>query len=92
MTSIYLDHNASTPIDPTGRRPCGRFSIRPSAICPAVIGRARRRRLRWSTPGARSPDCSAVVPTRSEANNLAIKGTFFERRPKGVHIVAVQDN
>lgn len=94
MTEIYLDYNASTPIDPKvaaimrsllenafGNPSSGHWASLPAA---GVLFRARTQvaRLLGANPGE-------IVFTSggSEANNLAIKGMFFAHRDKGDHII-----
>jgi cysteine desulfurase len=94
MMNIYLDYNASTPIDPgvaTVMRPLledlfGNPSSDHWASHPAAEilfkARAQVAKLLGASPGE-------IVFTSggSEANNLAIKGTFFALREKGDHII-----
>jgi cysteine desulfurase len=96
MTSrrIYLDYNASTPIDPAvaaamrpfiedyyGNPSSGHWA---SVGAKAALGAARDQI-------ATLLDCHAdeilFTSGGSEANNLAIKGVFFALRDKGEHIV-----
>jgi cysteine desulfurase len=91
---VYLDHNASTPIDPAvaaAMRPFltdayGNPSSGHWAAVPAkdVLDKARQQIA--DCLGCASED---VVFTSggSEANNLAIKGAFFALRSKGEHII-----
>lgn len=97
MAPIYLDYNASTPIDPTvaaamrplldrafGNPSSGHWA---SAPAKAALDDARGQvaaLLRCS------PDEIVFTSGGSEANNLAIKGTFFALRHKGEHIVTTQ--
>lgn len=94
MKRIYLDYNASTPIDPSvlaamkpyldgefGNPSSGHWASR-RAI--AGLGRARHQvagLLRCR------PDEVVFTSGGSEANNLAIKGAFFALRHKGDHII-----
>jgi cysteine desulfurase len=94
MTPIYLDYNASTPIDPRVR-----FAMEPfleeafgnpssghwaSAAAKQALGKARDQ-------VAALLGCHAdeVVLTSggSEANNLALKGVFFSLKHRGDHII-----
>ena len=94
---IYLDYNASTPIDPAvaavmrpfledsyGNPSSGHWASVPAA---AALEGARRQ-------VAELLGCAAdeVVFTSggSEANNLALKGLFFARRDRPSHIVTSQ--
>jgi cysteine desulfurase len=91
---VYLDHNASTPIDPVvagAMRPFlthayGNPSSGHWAAVPAkdVLDKARQQIA--DCLGCASEE---VVFTSggSEANNLAIKGAFFALRSKGEHII-----
>lgn len=94
---IYLDYNASTPIDPTvaaAMRPFldeafGNPSSGHWASVPArsAVENARRQvanLLRCS------PDEIVFTSGGSEANNFAIKGTFSALADKGEHIVTTQ--
>jgi cysteine desulfurase len=94
---IYLDYNASTPIDPVvaaAMRPFldeafGNPSSGHWASVPArgAVENARRQvadLLRCA------PDEIVFTSGGSEANNLAIKGTFFAHQAPGAHIVTTQ--
>jgi cysteine desulfurase len=95
MHEIYLDYNASTPIDPRVAaimRPLleGPFA-NPSSSHPgglearAVIERGRSQVA--SLLGS-APDEIVFTSGGSEANNLALKGVFFALRERGDHIVS----
>jgi cysteine sulfinate desulfinase/cysteine desulfurase-like protein len=94
MTNIYLDYNASTPIDPkvsAVMRPLlGDLFGNPSsdhwASHPAA-GALFRARAQVATLLGASPGEIVFTSGGSEANNLALKGTFFALREKGDHIV-----
>jgi cysteine desulfurase len=94
MRKIYLDYNASTPIDPAvaaamrpylelyyGNPSSGHWAASPAK---AALDNARGQ-------VAALLDCHSdeIVFTSgaSEANNLALKGVFFALRDKGNHIV-----
>jgi cysteine desulfurase len=94
MRRIYLDYNASTPIDPAvaavmrpylelhyGNPSSGHWAASPAK---AALDNARGQ-------VAALLDCHSdeIVFTSggSEANNLALKGVFFALRDKGEHIV-----
>jgi cysteine desulfurase len=92
--SIYLDYNASTPIDPrvaAVMRPLldGPFA-NPSATHPggraahAVLDRARAQVAGLLGCG---PDEIVFTSGGSEADNLALKGVFFALRDRGEHII-----
>ena len=91
---IYLDYNASTPIDPrvaAVMRPLldGPFA-NPSAThdggreAKAILDRARAQVA--GLLGA-APDEIVFTSGGSEANNAALKGVFFARRERGNHII-----
>jgi cysteine desulfurase len=94
MTRIYLDYNASTPIDPAvvavmqpllqeafGNPSSGHWA---SQNAKATLARAREQ-----VAALLGADSDEVVFTSggSEANNLALKGTYFALRDKGDHII-----
>ncbi|RWK64788.1 cysteine desulfurase family protein [Mesorhizobium sp.] len=94
MTSIYLDYNASTPIDPSvtaamrpyldeafGNPSSGHWASMPAK---AALEKARSQVAALLDC---APDEIVFTSGGSEANNLAIKGTFFALRHKGEHIV-----
>lgn len=94
MSGIYLDYNASTPLDPkvaeTMRAlldgPFGNPSSRhwASASAKAIIEKAR-----VQVAALLGADPAGIVFTSggSEANNMALKGSYFALRDKGDHIV-----
>lgn len=94
MAQIYLDYNASTPIDPavaTAMWPFldeafGNPSRGHWASTPA---KAALENARGDVAALLGCALDEVVFTSggSEANNLAIKGTFFALRHKGEHII-----
>ena len=94
MQRIYLDYNASTPIDPAvaaAMRPYlagdyGNPSSGHWAATPAKAGLDTARAQVATLLGCRSDE---VVFTSggSEANNLAIKGVFFSLKNRGNHII-----
>jgi cysteine desulfurase len=94
MSAIYLDHNASTPIDPEvaaamrplleeafGNPSSGHWAARPAKM---ALDRARSQiaMLLGATP-------AEIVFTSggSEANNLALIGSYLALRDKGDHII-----
>ncbi len=94
MTDIYLDYNASTPIDPrviAVMEPLlrGPFA-NPSALhaggreARAVVDRAR---VQVAVLLGCAPDEIVFTSGGSEANNLALKGIFFALREQGEHII-----
>ena len=94
MPDIYLDYNASTPIDPrvaAVMRPLldGPFA-NPSAL--HAGGRAARAVIDHSRAQVAgllgcAPDEIVFTSGGSEANNLALKGAFFALRERGDHII-----
>jgi cysteine desulfurase len=94
MASIYLDYNASTPIDPAvaaAMRPFlteafGNPSSGHWASTPAKAALEQARGQVAALLGS-APDEIVFTSGGSEANNLAIKGTFFALRQKGNHII-----
>ena len=91
---IYLDYNASTPIDPAvaaAMRPFldeafGNPSSGHWASTPAKAALENARGQVAALLGC-GPDEIVFTSGGSEANNLAIKGTFFALRHKGDHII-----
>lgn len=94
MTQIYLDYNASTPIDPTvaaAMRPFldeafGNPSSLHWAAAPAKTALDEARAQIAALLGS-APEEIVFTSGGSEANNLAIKGTFFALREKGEHVI-----
>ncbi|TKD46423.1 MAG: cysteine desulfurase [Mesorhizobium sp.] len=94
MTSIYLDYNASTPIDPSvtaAMRPYldDAFGNPSSGHWASMQAKAALEKARSQVAALLdcAPDEIVFTSGGSEANNLAIKGTFFALRHKGEHIV-----
>jgi cysteine desulfurase len=94
---IYLDYNASTPVDPAVA----------DVMKPLLDdGYGNPSSLHWAASGAKAAITMArtqianllgcrsdeIVLTSggSEANNLALKGVFFALREKGNHIITTQ--
>src|SRR5262245_14142269 len=94
MRRIYLDYNASTPIDPAVA----------AAMCPFLDEHfGNPSSGHWASIGAKAAletargevaallgcqnDEVVVTSGGSEANNLALKGVFFRLREKGDHII-----
>ncbi len=94
MKPIYLDYNATTPIDPAAAAAMLPFLYggfgNPSSS--HVFGAEARRAVEEARSrvarllGAR-PEEIVFTGGGSEANNLAIKGTAFALRDRGNHIV-----
>lgn len=94
MTMVYLDYNASTPIDPrvaTAMRPLleeafgnpssGHWAARPAKM---ALDRARSQIARLV--GA-SPAEIVFTSGGSEANNFALIGSYLALRDKGNHVI-----
>jgi cysteine desulfurase len=94
MRRIYLDYNASTPIDPAvaaamrnylhehyGNPSSGHWAAAPAK---AALEIARRQ---VAVLLGCQPDEVVFTSGGSEANNLAIKGVFFALTDKGDHII-----
>jgi cysteine desulfurase len=94
MSDIYLDYNASTPTDPKvaaamrplldeafGNPSSGHWASRPAK---AVLDRAR---AQVADLLAAQPDEIVFTSGGSEANNLALKGSFFALRDRGDHVI-----
>jgi cysteine desulfurase len=93
-TPVYLDHNASTPVDP-------RVADAMRPYLETAYGNPSS--LHWSAQPAREaveraraqvadllggfPDEIVFTSGGSEADNLALKGVFFAHRDRGDHIV-----
>lgn len=94
MTQIYLDHNASTPIAPSAAdamRPLlatafGNPSSGHWASQPAKAALERARSQVAALLGAQ-PDEIIFTSGGSEANNLALKGSFFAHRTERPHFI-----
>jgi cysteine desulfurase len=97
MLSIYLDYNASTPIDPAvaaAMRPFldeafGNPSSEHWAGTPAKAALEKARGQVAVLLGAASNEI-VFTSGGSEANNLAIKGTFFALNDKGRHVITTE--
>jgi cysteine desulfurase len=97
MRRIYLDYNASTPIDPVvaaAMRPFleeayGNPSSGHWAAIPAKAALERARGQVAALLGCQ-PDEVVFTSGGSEANNLALKGVFFALRERGDRIVTTQ--
>jgi len=94
MRPIYLDYNASTPVDPVvaaAMRPFldeafGNPSSGHWASAPAKAALDRAREQVAALLGA-APDEIVFTSGGSEANNLAIKGTYFAAKRGRAHII-----
>ncbi|MDX2156114.1 MAG: cysteine desulfurase family protein [Hyphomicrobiaceae bacterium] len=97
MAPIYLDYNASTPIDPAvagamrplldaafGNPSSGHWAgTQPKAALESARGRV-------ATLLGCAPDEIVFTSGGSEANNLALKGSFFALRHKGEHVITTE--
>jgi cysteine desulfurase len=95
MQPIYLDYNASTPIDPavaTAMRPFleGHYGNPSSGHWATTTAKTALETARGQVTALLGCQNDEVVFTSggSEANNLALKGVFFALREKGDHIIA----
>ena len=94
---IYLDYNASTPIDPAvaaAMRPFltdhyGNPSSGHWAAAAAKVALETARGQVAALLGCRSGEI-VFTSGGSEANNLALKGVFFAQRDRGDHIVTTR--
>jgi len=91
---IYLDYNASTPIDPAvaaAMRPFldGRYGNPSSGHWASIEAKAALEKARGQVAASLQCADDEIVFTSggSEANNLALKGVFFALRDKGDHII-----
>ena len=97
MASIYLDYNASTPIDPAVaaamRSLLGEAYGNPSsghwASAPAKTAIEYARGQVSALLGC-APDEIVFTSGGSEANNLALKGVFFARGDRPSHIITTE--
>jgi cysteine desulfurase len=94
MREIYLDYNASTPVDPVvaaAIRPLleGTFGNPSSGHWAGTPAKTALENARREVAGLLGCAADEVIFTSggSEANNLALKGVFFALRDKGNHIV-----
>ena len=97
MRRIYLDYNASTPIDPAVSAAMKPFLAdhfgNPSSGHWASIGaKAAIETARNQVAALLGCHSDEIVFTSggSEANNLALNGVFFAYRDKGEHIITTQ--
>jgi len=94
MARVYLDYNASTPFDaavsavmrPLLDEAFGNPSSGHWASLPAKATLKRARGQVASLLGA-APDEIVFTSGGSEANNLALKGSFFALHDEGGHII-----
>jgi cysteine desulfurase len=97
MRRIYLDYNASTPIDPAVAAAMKPFlkdhygnpsSAHWAADTAATAVESARRQVA-ALLGCQNDEI-VFTSGGSEANNLALKGVFFAYRDKGDHIITTQ--
>ena len=93
MTAIYLDYNATTPVDPRvvdAMLPWLREGFGNPSSSHAIGRRAQegivRARAQVAELLGAQPDEVVFTGCGSEANNLALKGTFY-RCANGAHII-----
>jgi len=97
MGRIYLDHNASTPLHPHVAQAM-RDALEDSYGNPSSAhwaGQPARQMLERSRAQVAAllgcaPAEIVFTSGGSEANNLALKGTFFARRDRAAHIITTQ--
>src|SRR5262245_45875370 len=94
MARIYLDYNASTPIDPaviSAMRPFlhDHFGNPPSGHWAASRARSALEEARSQVAGLLGVENGEIIFTSggSEANNLALKGVAWALKHKGNHII-----
>lgn len=97
MRRIYLDYNASTPIDPAvaaAMRPFleGYYGNPSSGHWASIEAKDALETARGQVATLLNCHSDEVVFTSggSEANNLALKGVFFSLRDKGDHIITTR--
>jgi cysteine desulfurase len=97
MAPIYLDYNASTPIDPAvaaAVRPFldEAFGNPSSGHWASAPAKAALEKARGQVSALLGATADEIVFTSggSEANNLALKGTFFALKDNGAHIITTQ--
>ncbi len=97
MAPIYLDCNASTPIDPAVAavmKPflADHFGNPSSGHWAAAPAKAALEKARGQIAALLGCEDDEVVFTSggSEANNLALKGVYFARRNSGDHIITTR--
>ena len=94
---IYFDYNASTPVDPVvaaAMRPYleTAFGNPSSGHWAGAPAKAALERARGQVANLLNCEADEVVFTSggSEADNFAIKGTWFAKRDQGNHIITTQ--
>lgn len=94
MVPVYLDYNASTPIDPAVAAAMrsfldDAFGNPSSGHCASTPAKAALEKARGDVAALLGCAADEVVFTGggSEANNLALKGVFFTLRHRGGYII-----
>jgi cysteine desulfurase len=97
MRRIYLDHNASTPIDPAVAAAMmpflqDHYGYPSSGHWAATTAKTALETARGQVAALLGCHNDEIVFTSggSEANNLALKGVFFALRDKGDHIITTR--
>jgi cysteine desulfurase len=97
MRRLYLDYNASTPIDPAvaaAMRPFleDQYGNPSSGHWASIEAKANLEVARGQVAAMLGCQDDEIVFTSggSEANNLALKGVFFALREKGDHIITTR--
>ncbi len=97
MRRVYLDYNASTPIDPAvaaAMRPflADHYGNPSSGHWAAAAAKVALETARGHVAALLRCRSDEIVFTSggSEANNLALKGVFFAQRDRGDHIVTTR--
>jgi cysteine desulfurase len=97
MKRIYLDYNASTPIDPavaTAMKPFleDHYGNPSSGHWASIEAKTALETARGQVAALLGCNNDEIVLTSggSEANNLAVKGSYFALRDKGDHIITTR--
>src|SRR3954447_10777944 len=97
MASIYLDYNASTPIDAMVAAAMelflhSHFGNPSSGHWASMPAKAALEQARGQVATLLGCELDEIIFTSggSEANNLALKGVYFALRGKGEHIITTR--
>jgi len=97
MRRIYLDYNASTPIDPAVAAAMtpfleNHYGNPSSGHWAAAAAKAAIETARGQVAALLGCEADKIVFTSggSEANNLALKGVFFALRDRGDHVITTR--
>jgi cysteine desulfurase len=97
MAPVYLDYNASTPIDPAvvaAMRPFleGAYGNPSSGHWASAAAKSAVQSARGKVAALLGCTADEIVFTSggSEANNFALKGLFFQRRGRASHVITSQ--